>query len=811
MSRGFRLLTGCGRLPRSQWSPCTRPMLPVSRDNRASAPTPARLEIGVAVFFVISGFLLYRPFVVAHLSGRDAPETLKFWVRRLFRIVPAYWLALTVIVYVLHGSVFPSGVGQVLIHYSFLQIYFPTALFSGIGPAWSLCTEMSFYLFLPLYAAGLAFRRRTASVQLKWELLGLMAMAAVSFVFRAWALTRHGHCGGNCLTHPAFPTTMSDWLPSCLDLFAIGMFLAVMSAWFVAHDSEPAWLRHRFMPLVSWGLAIVVFFWVSHLGIDPQPLYSASPATNILKQTLYGLFAFLLVAPAVFGPQGGGRGSTPPSTGAGCVDRRCVIRHLSLARSSDPGVLQRYRCHTFRRALLDLVRRGPARRNRRRIDQLSRDGATAPRIRKPGHSEEVCRRSGPSEPIPVASSPAEPRTFWDILTTALQQGARRLGAWRDSFGVHWFLPALAVIVVIAVAIRIWFTVEWTFGRDLAGDAMFFHQSAAALTSGKGYSAPGLGAPHALMPTAQHPPFFPMVLATFDLLGFHSIDAQRVLLGVLGSLGVFLTGLLGYRVSGPVVGLVAAGIAAAHPLWFQTSAALMSESIYLVVIPAVLLLALGCLDHTTRWRFVVLGGAIGLATLTRSDALDLAIFLGVPVVLAATRSGRQRLALGRCIFAGLLIVLGPWMLRNEVQLRGVTLSDDQGVTLAGSYCSDTMRPDGIYYGGFSSLCADGSAGFFVKEVPPPDGAHSWTELTMNKALWSSSVQYAQNHLGQLPGTVLARVENTWGVARTNQQVYQAAFEGRIPSFERSGLELARVLLLFELIGCVVLARRSMARS
>src|SRR5580704_8462249 len=105
----------------------------------------ARLEIGVSVFFVISGFLLYRPFVAAHLEGRAAPETLKFWLRRLFRIVPAYWLAVTIIVFVLHDAVIPSGFRGALVHYSFLQIYFPSQIFFGVGPAWSLCTEMSFY------------------------------------------------------------------------------------------------------------------------------------------------------------------------------------------------------------------------------------------------------------------------------------------------------------------------------------------------------------------------------------------------------------------------------------------------------------------------------------------------------------------------------------------------------------------------------------------------------------------------------------------------------------------------------------------
>jgi peptidoglycan/LPS O-acetylase OafA/YrhL len=69
----------------------------------------SRLEIGVSVFFLISGFLLYRPFAVSHFVGRDQPDAGRFWVRRLLRIVPAYWLALTVLAYGFHAVTVGPG------------------------------------------------------------------------------------------------------------------------------------------------------------------------------------------------------------------------------------------------------------------------------------------------------------------------------------------------------------------------------------------------------------------------------------------------------------------------------------------------------------------------------------------------------------------------------------------------------------------------------------------------------------------------------------------------------------------------------
>jgi peptidoglycan/LPS O-acetylase OafA/YrhL len=62
-------------------------------------------DVGVVLFFVISGFLLYRPFVAARAHGRRPPDPVRYARRRALRIVPAYWVALTVL------AIFPGVVG----------------------------------------------------------------------------------------------------------------------------------------------------------------------------------------------------------------------------------------------------------------------------------------------------------------------------------------------------------------------------------------------------------------------------------------------------------------------------------------------------------------------------------------------------------------------------------------------------------------------------------------------------------------------------------------------------------------------------
>ena len=265
--------------------------------NRAVGIYTARLEIGVAVFFLISGFLLYRPFAVTNLAAGPRPRTGAFWVRRLLRIVPAYWVALFVTTSILHlSSIGPGGWRAYTSHYLFAQIYVPGQVIKGISQAWTLCVEMSFYLFLPLYAAAVGRGRKhdLSSQRLVRELVGLGVLVAISLGWRFWVLAnQHGH--------GPFFKLMTVWLPAEFDLFGLGMLLAVLSAWSHQHGRELRWMSRWWFPWVSWMLALAAFVGVSHIGVPTTVTFTKSDL-DIARQTLYGAFGFFLLLPAVFGP-----------------------------------------------------------------------------------------------------------------------------------------------------------------------------------------------------------------------------------------------------------------------------------------------------------------------------------------------------------------------------------------------------------------------------------------------------------------------------------------------------------------------------
>lgn len=55
------------------------------------------------------------------------------------------------------------------------------------------------------------------------------------------------------------------------------------------------------MPWISWASAAAVFYWVSHVVANHEIIYIVGARVNLERQALYGLFAFLLLLPAVFG------------------------------------------------------------------------------------------------------------------------------------------------------------------------------------------------------------------------------------------------------------------------------------------------------------------------------------------------------------------------------------------------------------------------------------------------------------------------------------------------------------------------------
>jgi hypothetical protein len=246
-----------------------------------------------------------------------------------------------------------------------------------------------------------------------------------------------------------------------------------------------------------------------------------------------------------------------------------------------------------------------------------------------------------------------------------------------------------------------------------------------------------------------------------------------------------------------VGIVAASIAAFHPLWMIPGRALYSESLYLIVVASVLLLALRAVRAPTFGRFAVLGIATGVATLTRSEALLLAVFVGLPAVIVAA-SGR-RLRCAAALAAGTLAIVAPWVVRNAVQLDGPTLSTNTGVTLVGSYCNEMFRP-GPHFGSWSVGCTFREASAIGRKFGPAP------PVAEDRRLVRRAIDLARGQARQIPSLVAAHVGRLWGLYHAGDQV---RFDDRIVHSQGWGVGgqyVHWILLAFTVIGIAVSRRR-----
>jgi peptidoglycan/LPS O-acetylase OafA/YrhL len=140
-------------------------------------------RVSFVMFFVLSGYLLYRPFARAALGAGPPASIRSYLVRRAARILPAYYLAPAgALVLVgtaggIEGRRMVEG-AEVLLFFVFAQNYSPDTLLMLNAATWTLVVEVAFYLMLPIVAL-LALRRCYGNARAQFALLGSLVVAGL--------------------------------------------------------------------------------------------------------------------------------------------------------------------------------------------------------------------------------------------------------------------------------------------------------------------------------------------------------------------------------------------------------------------------------------------------------------------------------------------------------------------------------------------------------------------------------------------------------------------------------------------------------
>ncbi|MDT0301651.1 acyltransferase family protein [Streptomonospora wellingtoniae] len=272
-------------------------------------------EMGVPLFFALSGLLLYRPWVRAALDQTALPPVGPYLWRRALRIMPPYWIVALAALLLWSRDDLDSvwawvGVMTLTFVFDTDPWWLGTGPY-GLGQMWSLSVEACFYALLPVIgllaarAAGRAGADPDARARrLMVCLVGMTAVAVLALVPQYYPEPR---------------PYMYSWLPRCLSMFAVGMALAVLGEWAWRESGRDGPVRRlcRTLPrnaALCWVLAGICYLVAATPAAGPRFVGSTGLWISLVSMAVAMGFAFFAVAPVALRPE---RPGGPPPFRAG--------------------------------------------------------------------------------------------------------------------------------------------------------------------------------------------------------------------------------------------------------------------------------------------------------------------------------------------------------------------------------------------------------------------------------------------------------------------------------------------------------------
>jgi hypothetical protein len=371
--------------------------------------------------------------------------------------------------------------------------------------------------------------------------------------------------------------------------------------------------------------------------------------------------------------------------------------------------------------------------------------------------------------------------------------------WLWMSGVGLVAAVIQTVSILSVYRR---TTLWSGARYVArqADNLIRGQWFVAPAPGRaaGHAAGHASEAHALIPTALHPPLATVLIAIADVASISGATPHMVFLAILFGVSVGLAGLTVRELAGPRAGILAALIFATFPLLWVNPVTLGAETIVIVVCSLVLFASVRFWKQPSVTTAALVGFSLGLAALTRTDLIGLVVLVGLPLaVLVGHTSWLGRLRYGAVIVALFVLVVSPWVIRNQVDIgHSAVFSDDYGLVLAGANCHATSTKPLL--GWWSASCAAAVPGAGA-------GATTASETRANRNGVHLAREYVSVHVGASIGMAAARFGRLWNVYHPFQDVQFAQAVGRPTWVSYLGLGYFYLLVIPAAYGAVMLRR------
>ena len=250
-------------------------------------------DIAVAMFFALSGFLLFSEFSDHLVLGTKRNSLRKYFSRRFLRIYPGYWVALIAAEFLL-GPLVGSRLGLFTLAGRYTD---SSHVFIGISVAWTLAVEVAFYAFLPIFASALGmFVRRLAKREYRTAAVALscVLLLGVPRLYQHFVTDRY-----------IYDLRLQTSLFQYIDWFALGMLLSLVVTFLSRRESTGGrYWRLLVSRPVMWTAAFALYLIsIQIIGYDGSEVSIVVPVADLqLTHMLFGLSAFLVLVPLTIGP-----------------------------------------------------------------------------------------------------------------------------------------------------------------------------------------------------------------------------------------------------------------------------------------------------------------------------------------------------------------------------------------------------------------------------------------------------------------------------------------------------------------------------
>lgn len=356
------------------------------------------------------------------------------------------------------------------------------------------------------------------------------------------------------------------------------------------------------------------------------------------------------------------------------------------------------------------------------------------------------------------------------------------------------MKALFAVLALALVLRVGLVVATP---DFApfGDPVDYDRIAVSLSELGSFAPTGLADPGG--PSALRPPAYPLLLAATYAVTGQRFTAGRLLGALLGTATVLLVYLLAARLFDRRLALWGAGVAAVAPPLILLNGSLLTESLFTPLVLAVALCVLAHRDRSRWWLAAAAGALLGLAVLTRSNGLVLALPL---VIGLAHQAGRARLAAPAIALACTALVLVPWTVRNASAFeRFLPTGTQTGYTMAGAW---------------SAQATEGGAGntfwLIPQTVPVFAGLFGQPDIDegdLDAELRSRALDFAADNPGAVLAALVTNVPRTFDLGPGHTETTNSAnTEMAVPASAAGPLRAGTYgLLLLTLAGALLMPR------